>query len=126
REELRPPHHPTLGYLHLSRLSTALPAVHRLGIRELRLALLRPVNEGIAGVLKAFDLYDDEVLGLLRRRGLTRPEAPIGDPWNDVSLHAWLEDPALHRLVTERAERARALLHRYLVEQGVFSVRRAA
>ncbi|MEO6950673.1 MAG: hypothetical protein ABI321_02590 [Polyangia bacterium] len=92
-------------YLYVSRLSTALPAVHELGKRELRIARARPGDRGAAALLDALGLPPTFGVGYL-------DEADF------------VADPRMRVRVAALAAEARGHLRAYLEREAWFDTAR--
>ena len=105
---------PSMVYLKVSRLSTTLPAVHELGERELLLSEWDMKDKGFEGLLRKLGLCSG-------RYGEFTPSAATtnADPERrKAQLKRILEDCAFHDRVQEDATAARALLAKYLEQEG--------
>jgi hypothetical protein len=123
-ERLRPEGLPVrCVYLPVSRVSTALASVRRLGLRELQVGTRSGPQPGLAGVARSFALDPELVARFARPLGLDL-DAPL-DLW-DGRLAALLADERLQGEVRARGDAARALLRRYLEQHGFFASARAA
>ena len=113
---------PARCYVYLSRRSTQLAAVHRLTLGDASDALAaRATNQGFATVLRAFGLEPDTFRAVLARHGVSDLARPILCPATDATLGAVLADPAFQAIVARESEAKRALLARYLVQEGFFA-----
>jgi len=116
----RPGRRPVTSYLHVSRLSTALPSVRSFGLRELRLGFRVPTDRSVASLLRSFQLLDPEMLDRAAHAGVADVTAPVRDPERDPALLRLIGDAGFQAAVASRARAARDLLRRYLGERGFF------
>ncbi len=114
------------SYLYVSRLSTALPSVHRFGLRELRLGSLRTPTTSAQAILSSFGLYNDEMKALAHAAGIGDPAEVIRSWWDDERLEKLIRYAPFEEMVADRAADGRAQLRQYLTQEGLFAVRRAA
>ncbi|MEO6950674.1 MAG: hypothetical protein ABI321_02595 [Polyangia bacterium] len=111
------------SYLYVSRLSTALPAVQRFGLREMRLAWRRAGGHTPRGLLRTFGLDEAPLLPRLYAAGFLRADEPIVDWWGDMRFDRLLDDELFQARVAEQASAARGRLRRYLAAESYFESR---
>lgn len=117
---------PRESYLYLSRMSTALASccagiTHQQAI----LPLFNPNQQGLISICKTYGLSREALESIARRHGFENFEAPIRDWWDENFL-ALLEAEDFQAEVRKEAAPARALLEKYLAQEGYFSARTVA
>jgi hypothetical protein len=116
-----------LRYLEVTRRSTRLAAMKRLGPSAVELPFPRTQPAAsLASILAALALDDDEVRAAAVRAGYHAFERPLELPWADIALQKLLDDAAFQKLVGARAADARARLMGHLRAQDFFAGGRAA
>lgn len=111
------------SYLYVSRLSTALPAVHRFGLRELRIASRRVGERTPRDLLRTFGLDEGLLLPRMYEAGFRSATENILEWWGDTRFDRLIEDEVFQALVRQQADAARARLRRYLEHEGYFAQR---
>src|SRR5438034_41271 len=75
---------------------------------------------GTPELLPLFQLGREVIAPALRAGGAAALTTPLRSPWDQLWLHALLDDEQFQARVRARAAQARTRLHGYLAQQGFF------
>lgn len=108
-------------YLHVSRLSTALPAIQRFGPRELRIARHRPGVASPRALLRTFGITDSDAIDRLHAVSFSDLDAAID--YDDARYSLLAKDEGFQTIVHALATDARTKLRRHLERNDYFADR---
>lgn len=115
---------PEARYIFLSRKSTYLPSIHRIGRREIIKGLEnKPTLSGFLGKL---GMSAEPLIEPARACGFRSLDEPVRDPFSDGRFAAFIKHPVFLDALSADSCKARTVLYNYLKAFGFWEVSRVA